>query len=65
LVQVNRAQLRALVKLASVQDIETLVLTNAAGDALIVTMTDLEDASLTLTLDEWGQGRLHTNATSA
>jgi hypothetical protein len=61
LVQINRAQLRAVIQLAKATEIETLVLANAADSALIVTMTDLEDNSLTLTLDEWGQGRLHNN----
>ena len=59
MVLINRAQLRAIVKLASVKDIETLVLSNATGSAIVVTMTDLEENSATLTLDEWGQGRLH------
>jgi len=62
LVTLNRAQLAALKKLISSLDIEQMELTETLDELVIVKLIDLEDNSTSLSLDEWGQGRLHNGS---
>ena len=61
MVTLNRAQLAALKKLISTIEIEQLVLSESIDEVVKVTLTDLNDNSMTLWIDEYGQGRVHGN----